>query len=62
MKRRKLISYLRSNGCILSREGSRHSWWYNPKSNQSSSVPRHNEIKDLLAKKICQDLGIPPIK
>ncbi|PKP55917.1 addiction module toxin, HicA family, partial [Candidatus Atribacteria bacterium HGW-Atribacteria-1] len=25
-------------------------------------VPRHNEIRDILAIKICKDLGIPKIK
>jgi len=44
------------------REGGRHSWWGNPANNRRSSVPRHSEIVDLLAVKICKDLGIPPIK
>jgi len=30
--------------------------------NKRSSVPRHNEIIDVLAQKICKDLGIPLIK
>jgi len=30
--------------------------------NKRSAVPRHNEIRDILALKICQDLGIPRIK
>ncbi|MGH8583215.1 MAG: type II toxin-antitoxin system HicA family toxin [Gammaproteobacteria bacterium] len=46
----------------LLREGGRHSWWHNPNQNKRSSVPRHNEIDDLLANKICKDLGIPPVK
>ena len=62
MKRIKLIKYLKSQGCILLREGKKHSWWYNPVLNKRSSVPRHSEIKDILAKKICKDLGIEPIK
>ena len=62
MKRKELLKYLRSQGCELLREGARHSWWHNPGLNKRSSVPRHNEIKDILAKKICRDLGIPPIK
>ena len=32
------------------------------KLNKRSAVPRHTEIVDILAKKICKDLGIPPIK
>lgn len=62
MKREALLRYLRQHGCELVREGGRHSWWGNPETNRRSSVPRHNEIVDLLAVKICRDLGIPPIK
>ena len=59
MKRRNLIRHLERNGCELLREGGRHSWWHNPDQNRRSAVPRHREIKDILAKKICKDLGVP---
>ena len=62
MKRKEFLAYLIVNGCELLREGSKHSWWWNPDLNKRSSVPRHTEIKDTLAKKICKDLGIPLIK
>jgi mRNA interferase HicA len=62
MKRRELVRFLTSNGCELLREGGNHSWWHNPSQNRRSAVPRHNEISDQLAKKICKDLGIPKIK
>jgi len=62
MKRKELLSYLQSQGCAFVREGGRHSWWSNPALNKRSAVPRHNEIKDVLAGKICKDLGIPPKK
>ncbi|MBP7961610.1 MAG: type II toxin-antitoxin system HicA family toxin [Caldilineaceae bacterium] len=62
MKRRDLVKHLRSYGCELLREGGRHSWWHNPALNRRSSVPRHTEIGDILAKKICNDLGVPPPK
>ncbi len=62
MKLVKLIKYLNSNGCVLLREGARHSWWINQNKNMRSSVPRHKEISDILAQKICKDLGIPKIK
>jgi len=58
MKRRKLIDHLVSNGCILLREGGRHSIYYNPALKRTTSVPRHIEINDFLAKKICKDLGL----
>ncbi len=60
MKTSEFLRYLRGQGCELLREGSKHSWWHNPAMNMRSAVPRHTEIKDLLAKKICRDLGIKP--
>jgi mRNA interferase HicA len=59
MKRRDLIRFLESHGCELLREGGRHSWWHNPYQNKRSAVPRHQEINDYLARKICSDLGLP---
>ncbi|HRY16074.1 MAG: type II toxin-antitoxin system HicA family toxin [Candidatus Competibacteraceae bacterium] len=58
MKRNHLIKHLSKQGCELVREGGRHSIWKNRKSGEMTAVPRHPEIKDLMAKKICHDLGI----
>ena len=60
MKRQEFIKHLRKHGCELLREGNKHSWWINPLQNRRSAVPRHTEINDNLAKKICKDLGIEP--
>ncbi len=62
MKRLELLRHLQKNGCQLLREGARHSWLYNTDNNKRSAIPRHSEIKDLLAKKICKDLGVAVIK
>lgn len=62
MKRTDLLRHLRSHGCELLREGARHSWWHNTALNRRSAVPRHTEVSDILANKICKDLGIPPAK
>jgi mRNA interferase HicA len=62
MKRRELIEHLKHHGCELMREGAKHSWWHNPLLNKRSAVPRHMELSDILANKICKDLGIPPVK
>jgi len=59
MKRREFLRHLQEHGCILIREGGNHSWWGNPAKNRRSAVPRHNEVNDLLARKICKDLDIP---
>jgi mRNA interferase HicA len=48
-----------SHGCRLLREGGNHSIFVRP-AGRASNAPRHVEINDDLAKKICKDLGIPP--
>jgi mRNA interferase HicA len=62
MKRNELLKHLRRNACELLREGGRHWWWHNPRQNKRSAIPRHSEINDNLARKICKDLGVPRIK
>ena len=59
MKRVDLIRHLESHGCELLREGGRHSVYVNRKSRKTSTVPRHREINDFLARKICRDMEIP---
>lgn len=59
MKRRDLIQYLHKYGCRLIREGGEHSIWENPANNHRISVPRHREIPDYTAIRICKQLGIP---
>ncbi|MBD0264249.1 MAG: type II toxin-antitoxin system HicA family toxin [Tolypothrix sp. Co-bin9] len=59
MKRRKLIRHLEDNECLFLREGGKHTIYYNPSNNRTSTVPRHTEIVDILAAKICKDLEIP---
>ena len=51
---------MRRHGCSLKREGGNHSIWQNPDNSATVPVPRHTEIADVLARKICKDLGIPP--
>ena len=62
MNRRRLLAHLKEYGCLLSREGRRHSVFYNPRAKKTSTVPRHSEVDDFLANKICKDLDIPPAK
>ena len=62
MKRRDIIRHLLSKGCVFIREGAKHSVFFNSVIRKTSTVPRHNDIDDNLAKKICKDLGIAPIK
>jgi predicted RNA binding protein YcfA (HicA-like mRNA interferase family) len=58
MKRRDLIGHLRSEGCVLHREGAKHSVFFNPENGHFATVPRHREIEILMAKKICRQLDI----
>ena len=60
MKRRDLVAHLLANGCVLLREGSKHSLWKNPAKNLVTAVPRHGEIDNHTAKGICSQLGVPP--
>lgn len=59
MKRRKLLHHLEKHGCEFLREGGKHTVYYNPSNMKTSTVPRHTEIADALAKKICKDLDVP---
>lgn len=59
MKRQDLIRHVESHGCLLLREGGKHSVFFNPANNQTTAIPRHRDIDDFLARKICRDLGIP---
>ena len=57
MKRRELERRLRIAGCYLKREGKSHSLWINPKTGVIEALPRHNESKEPLAKKILKNLN-----
>jgi len=62
VKRRELLDHLGRHGCRLEREGSRHSIFVNPATGAKAPVPRHSEIDNRLAGKICQQLAIPSIR
>jgi mRNA interferase HicA len=59
MKRVELIRHLAQHGCVLLREGGKHSVFISRATRKSSAVPRHSEINDFLARKICRDLQVP---
>jgi mRNA interferase HicA len=42
----------------LLREGHRHSVYVDPRTGKVSTVPRHREINELLAQKICRELEV----
>jgi mRNA interferase HicA len=59
LKRRQLLRHLHYHGCELRREDSNHWIYANPKTGDTTPVPRHTEIANVLARKICKDLGVP---
>jgi hypothetical protein len=56
-----LLRHLRRHGCYLKRQGRAHSLWSNPATGAVEAVPRHQEISNVLANKICQGLTVPPV-
>ena len=60
MKRKELIKYLSTKGAVPVREARRHSIFAIGK--YRTEIPRHNEIVDELARRICQDLDVPFLK
>lgn len=59
MKRRDLLRHLAQHGCTLLREGGNHTVYVNRVAKKVSTIPRHNEINEDLARKICKDLQVP---
>lgn len=58
MKRAALVRHLEAQGCRLLREGAKHPVYVNRATGKATSVPRHREINDFLARKICRDLEV----
>jgi predicted RNA binding protein YcfA (HicA-like mRNA interferase family) len=59
MKRRDLIHHIEAHGCEFLREGASHTIYVNRAARKASSIPRHKEINQFLARKICRDLDVP---
>lgn len=59
MKRLDLLRHLEAHGCELLREGGSHTVYVNRAAGKTSTVPRHRELNDFLARKICRDLEVP---
>lgn len=62
MKRRQLVKHLEACGCELYGEGSRHSKYRNAATGARTTVPRHSEIDNDLARDICKQLGVARIR
>jgi len=63
VKRRDLLAHLERHACRFVREGGNHTWYAGPDGRSHSAIPRHREIVEFLARKICRELGVPtPVK
>ena len=62
MKKEKFLKHLRIHGCYpTGRQKGSHAQIRNHATGVTTIVPIHNDIDDLLCKKICRQLGIPPV-
>jgi mRNA interferase HicA len=61
MKRIDLIRHVEAHGCRHLREGRKHTVYINRAAQKVSAVPRHRELNEFLARKICRDLQNPEL-
>lgn len=60
MKKGKFIKHLNQNGCFATgRQKGSHAQFCNKETGAKTIVPLHNDIDDMLCKRICKQLGIP---
>jgi hypothetical protein len=59
VKRRDLLRHLERHRCELLREGANHAVYVNSRGGKVTTVPRHREINEFLARRICRDLDVP---
>jgi len=57
MKRVELIKLLTAKGAVFIRHGSNHDIYMQPRNGNTEPVPRHNEIKEFMARKIIKNLS-----
>jgi predicted RNA binding protein YcfA (HicA-like mRNA interferase family) len=57
MKQIDLIRIIKANGAVFVRHGGNHDFYKNIITGVSEAVPRHKEIKELLAHKIIKKLS-----
>ena len=57
MKRKDLIRKIEEVGAVFIRHGGKHDWYQNPRTKMAQPVPRHSEIKEMLAKSIIKKLS-----
>lgn len=60
MKVSEFIKYLKRNGCVIKRNGSRHDIWYCERTGKEAAVPRHSskELPNGTLNEILKNIGL----
>ncbi len=62
MKRLEFLKYIATHGCTVSKEGGRHTHLKNSANGKYTVIGRHRELDNEMARDICKQLGIPPLR
>jgi predicted RNA binding protein YcfA (HicA-like mRNA interferase family) len=57
VKRFELLKIINEKGAVFLRHGGNHDIYVQPGNGNTEPVPRHNEIKEFMAKKIIKNLS-----
>jgi hypothetical protein len=57
MKRNLLLKNLKELGCVFVKHGKKHDRYINPKTGVTQQIPRHTDIKEILATEILKNLS-----
>jgi len=57
MKNGELLKRIKAQGCVFVKHGKKHDVYKNPRTGIEERVPRHNDIHEILAKRIIQRLS-----
>jgi hypothetical protein len=60
VKRGDVVRYIESRGCVIPREGTRHTIFVNPENGRRPALSRQREIDNDFVRVICRQLGIDP--
>jgi predicted RNA binding protein YcfA (HicA-like mRNA interferase family) len=60
VKRRDLIKRIEALGAEFVRHGSNHDWYWHPATKIHQAVPRHQEVKEYVARSILKNFSQTP--
>ena len=62
MKRVEFLKYLVSHDCVVAGEGGHHTYPRNLTNGKRTVIGRHRELDNKMARDICKQLDIPPMR